>query len=152
MTYKTLLATLSTAAIALTLAACSAPAAETKTAQAESSATEYAADTAVSIASGTFDGRSDHITTGRATIQKTASGYQLTFAGDFTLDGAPDPVVALGNGETYSVSNKLGVLKNKTGAQTYALPANFKPGQYNEVYVWCEKFNVPLGVAKLSAS
>ena len=152
MTYKALLTTLSTAAIALTLAACSAPAADTKAEQAQSSATEYAADKVVSIASGTFDGRSDHITTGRATIQKTASGYQLTFAGDFTLDGAPDPVVALGNGETYSASNKLGALKKITGGQTYALPASFTPGQFSEVYVWCEQFNVPLGVAKLTKS
>lgn len=153
MTYKNLLTTLSAAAIALTLAACSAPAADTKAkaAQAQSSATEYA-DKAVSIASGTFDGRSDHITTGRATIQKTASGYQLSFAGDFTLDGAPDPIVALGNGETYSAANKLGVLKNKTGAQTYTLPANFTPGRFSEVYVWCEQFNVPLGVVKLSVN
>jgi len=150
MNYKTLLTGFSVTAIALTLAACSAPAAETTAAQDHSSATEYVAEQAVSVATGTFEGRSDHITTGRATIEKTATGYQLTFAGDFSLDGAPDPVVALGNGETYLVANKLGSLKNKTGAQTYTLPASFTPGQFSEVYVWCEKFSVPLGVAVLT--
>jgi len=98
------------------------------------------------------NGRSDHITTGQVSVVKTAAGYQLSFADNFSLDGAPDPVVALGNGETFSVSNKLGVLKHKTGAQTYSLPATFKPGEFSEVYVWCEKFSVPLGVAKLSGS
>lgn len=152
MNYKSLLTGIGATAIALTLAACSAPAVETVATQDHSSATEYVAENVTSIATGTFDGRSDHITTGRATIEKTATGYQLTFAGDFTLDGAPDPVVALGNGETYLVANKLGSLKNKTGGQTYTLPASFTPGQFSEVYVWCEKFDVPLGVAKLSAT
>lgn len=164
MNFKPLMTGLTSAAIAITLAACSAPASEsatqaatetaTQTAsnQSQSSATKNGATSTASIASGTFDGRSDHITTGRVTVEKTPSGYQLRFAGDFSLDGAPDPVVALGNGETYSVENKLGALKNITGAQTYALPASFKPGQFNEVYVWCEKFSVPLGVATLTRS
>lgn len=152
MTNKVMLTSFTAAALALTLAACSGPTTETVAEKAPSSATDYADKTPVSVATGTFDGRSDHITTGRATIEKTASGYQLTFAGDFTLDGAPDPVVALGNGETFLVANKLGSLKRKTGGQTYALPTSFTPGQFSEVYVWCEQFNVPLGVAKLSAS
>lgn len=152
MTYKTLLSGLTATAIALTLAACSAPATETTAEQDYSSATEYTATNATAVATGTFEGRSDHITTGRATIEKTATGYQLTFAGDFSLDGAPDPIVALGNGETYAAANKLGSLKNKTGAQTYQLPASFTPGQFSEVYVWCEKFSVPLGVATLTNS
>ncbi len=112
-----------------------------------SSAVSYSAKP---ITVGTFSGRSDHITTGEVSVKKTASGYQLVFADDFELDGAPDPVVALGNGETFSVSNKLGKLKHRTGGQTYNLPANFTPGEFSEVYVWCEKFSVPLGVAKLS--
>lgn len=152
MTYKTLLTGFGTTALALALAACSAPAAEQATQPVYSSATEYVADNAVTIASGTFDGRSDHITTGGVTIEKTGGGYQLRFAADFSLDGAPDPVVALGNGETFLVANKLGPLKNKTGAQTYQLPAGFTPGQFSEVYVWCEKFSVPLGVASLTAT
>ena len=152
MTYKTLLTGFGATAIALALAACSVPAAETTTAPTQSSATEYVAQNAVAIASGTFDGRSDHITTGGVTIEKAESGYQLTLAADFSLDGAPDPVVALGNGETFLVTNKISALKNKTGQQTYQLPASFTPGQFSEVYVWCEKFSVPLGVAKLSAT
>jgi hypothetical protein len=117
-----------------------------------SAAVEYIAADTTSISTGTFDGRSDHITTGQVTLEKTATGYQLSFAADFSLDGAPDPVVALGNGETFNVANKLGALKNKTGRQVYQLPAGFTPGQFSEVYVWCEKFSVPLGVAQLSAA
>lgn len=101
------------------------------------------------LASGQFSGRSDHITEGQVTLEKTAAGYQLVFAADFDLDGAPDPVVALGNSETFVAANKIGKLKNKSGRQVYQLPAGFTPEQFSEVYVWCEKFSLPLGVAKL---
>lgn len=113
---------------------------------------EYVASNTTVLSAGDFDGRSDHITTGKVKLEKTSTGYQLSFAANFSLDGAPDPVVALGNSETFKVANKLGKLKNKTGSQVYQLPAGFTPGQFSEVYVWCEKFSVPLGVAKLNAA
>jgi len=103
----------------------------------------------VTVSSGTFSGRSDHITLGQVSLEKTGHGYQLRFAADFSLDGAPDPIVAVGNNETYLASNKLGSLKSITGGQIYALPADFTPAQFSEVYVWCKKFSVPLGVATL---
>jgi len=149
---KTKFMTLSFALVALSAAACSAPASTTSTeapAIAQSSAQSSATD-AMTFSSGTFSGRSDHITTGRVTVEKTNTGYQLNFASDFSLDGAPDPVVALGNNGEYLKVNKLGVLKNKTGSQSYALPASFTPGQFSQVYVWCEKFDVPLGIADLA--
>ena len=101
------------------------------------------------VSAGTFSGRSDHITTGTATLVKSDGGYQITLSSDFELDGAPDPVVVVGNNETYDAANKLGALKNRTGAQTYSLPANITPAQFSQVYIWCEKFSVPLGVANL---
>jgi len=144
-----MIALLGTAAIALTLTACGN--AQTSGVQAETAVpVKAAAQDVMKLSKGTFSGRSDHITTGLVTVEKTANGYQLRFADDFSLDGAPDPIVALGNGETYLVSNKLGPLKNKTGAQVYTLPADFTPGQFTQVYVWCEKFSVPLGVADLT--
>lgn len=103
------------------------------------------------ISSGSFSGRSDHVTTGTATLVKTGKGYKVVLSGDFELDGAPDPIVAVGNGETYVAANKLGALKNRTGAQSYELPANITPAQFSQVYIWCEKFSVPLGVATLGA-
>lgn len=135
-------------AIALVTAAC-AQTNNTDTAAKTTTAATQAISAAV--ASGEFSGRSDHITTGTATLVKTDTGYQVVLSADFELDGAPDPVVALGNNETYDVANKLGVLKNRTGAQTYDLPANITPANFSQVYIWCEQFSVPLGVASLSA-
>ena len=139
---------LGTAAIALSLTACGNT--QTQESSVPNSKAPVVASSAQTVSKGNFSGRSDHITTGQVSLERTANGYQLRFASDFSLDGAPDPVVALGNGETYVAANKLDVLKNKTGAQVYQLPANFTPGQFSQVYVWCEKFSVPLGVADLS--
>lgn len=100
------------------------------------------------VSAGEFSGLSDHITTGGAAITGEPGAYKLVLASDFSLDGAPDPIVGFGNNGTYSPATKLGSLQNKTGGQTYDLPANFNPADVSEVYIWCEKFDVPLGVAK----
>ncbi|MEM7643399.1 MAG: DM13 domain-containing protein [Pseudomonadota bacterium] len=94
---------------------------------------------------GTFEGASNHITTGTAEI---ADG-QVNLLADFTFDGAPDPKVALGR-DGYDASTLMGALESDTGAQSYAIPAGINPDDYNEVWIWCEQFNVPLGVAKLN--
>lgn len=104
------------------------------------------------ILKGELSGRNDHVTTGRVGIVKTAEGYKLHLGPNFSLDGAPDPIVALGNNGTYDPANKLGVLKSKTGKQSYAIPANLNPADFSEAYIWCEKFNVSLGTAKLEAT
>lgn len=102
------------------------------------------------IASGRFEGRSDHITSGGVSIVKTATGYQLVLDADFELDGAPDPILGFGNNGEFVKSTKISSLNSKTGAQSYQLPEGFVPGQYTEAYVFCEKFSVPLGVATLN--
>lgn len=102
------------------------------------------------IASGTFSGRSDHITSGKASIVKTQSGYELVLAENFSLDGAPDPIVGFGNNDKFEIATKVSKLTSKTGTQTYQLPASFTPGEFNQVFIFCEKFNVPLGVANLN--
>ena len=93
---------------------------------------------------GKFKGASNHVTTGTAEI---ADG-KVNLLADFTFDGAPDPKIALGkNG--YDPKTLMGLLKSNKGASSYTIPAGINPDNYNEVWVWCEKFNVPLGVAKL---
>lgn len=130
---------------AIAIAACSAPSEPTQSASPAN--VENTADT---ITTGTFRGASDHITKGAASITGTPGNYKLVFAADFDLDGAPDPIVGFGNNGTFDPSTKVGSLTQKTGAQTYALPASFNPDNAGEVYVWCEQFDVPLGVATLN--
>ena len=102
-------------------------------------------------ASGTFVGASDHITTGAVDVIKNADGsHTIVLGDDFSLDGAPDPRVGLGKDGFYDGNTDSGVLGNLTGAQSFVVPAGVDVSAFNEVYIWCEKFSVPLGVAKLN--
>ena len=103
------------------------------------------------VASGTFTGASDHITTGAVEVIKNDDGSHTVFlAADFSLDGAPDPRVGFGKDGKYDKATGMGLLKSLNGAQSFTVPAGVDPADYNQVYIWCLKFNVPLGVAALN--
>lgn len=93
---------------------------------------------------GTFEGASNHVTTGTAEI----AGDQVNLLADFTFDGAPDPKVALGK-DGYDATTLMGPLTSNNGASSYTVPAGIDTSEYNEVWIWCERFDVPLGVARL---
>ena len=100
--------------------------------------------------SGTFTGASDHITTGGVSVIKTADGGAVVVLDrDFSLDGAPDPRVGFGKDGTYVDASDLGELTKKDGLQAYIVPASVNVDDFNEVYIWCREFSVPLGVAGL---
>jgi hypothetical protein len=100
---------------------------------------------------GTFQGASKHITTGGISIVKTADGGAVVILdSDFSLDGAPDPRVGFGKDGTYVDATDLGALTSNTGTQVYIVPASVNVDDFNEVYIWCRKFGVPLGFATLS--
>ncbi|EEE37375.1 twin-arginine translocation pathway signal sequence domain protein, putative [Rhodobacteraceae bacterium KLH11] len=98
---------------------------------------------------GTFEGRSNHITTGSVKLVKDGERYIVELGQDFSLDGGPDPRVAFGKDGKYAPDSKLGALLNLTGKQAYAVPPTMDVSAYNEVYIWCEVAGVPLGVATL---
>lgn len=98
---------------------------------------------------GEFKGKSNHVTKGRAELVVQGDKAEVILLNDFWFDGAPDPKVALGkNG--FDKKTLMGLLKSNTGKQSFQVPAGIDASQYNEVWIWCEKFNVPLGVAKLN--
>lgn len=101
-------------------------------------------------ASGQFTGASDHITTGGVSVVKTANGGAVVILdSDFSLDGTPDPRVGFGVNGVYKDVSDLGELTSKTGVQVYIVPPSVNVDDFNEVYIWCRKFSVPLGVAAL---
>ena len=100
------------------------------------------------VASGSFVGASNHVTTGGVTILSTDSGTLAILESDFSLDGAPDPKLGFGK-DGYDTSTTFSKLASNKGLQVYLIPASVDPSKYNEFYIWCEKFSVPLGVAKL---
>lgn len=103
------------------------------------------------IATGKFVGASDHITTGSVQIVKNDDGsHTVILSENFSLDGAPDPRVGFGKDGNFDVATDSGLLGSLNGEQSFTVPAGVDPAAYNEVYIWCLKFNVPLGVAALN--
>ena len=101
-------------------------------------------------ASGTFTGASNHITAGGVSVIKTANGDAVVILdSDFSLDGAPDPRVGFGVNGTYKDASDLGELISKDSIQVYIVPPSVNVDDFNEIYIWCRKFAVPLGVAAL---
>ncbi len=100
------------------------------------------------LARGAFRGKSGHAASGGVSIVKTETGVRVVLGRDFKFDGAPDPKLGFGkNG--YVKATQFSVLKSNSGEQTYEIPAGLDPADYNEVWVWCEQYSVPLGVANL---
>lgn len=98
---------------------------------------------------GLFAGESGHETSGSAAVTESDGRYFVSLGNDFAFDGAPDPKVALGT-DGYRADTLLGGLQSNDGAQSYPLPDGLDPGEFNEVWLWCEEFNVPLGRAGLN--
>ena len=100
------------------------------------------------LSSGEFRGQSGHAASGGVSVVKTAKGVVVVLEPDFKFDGAPDPKLGFGrNG--YVKSTQFSILKSNSGKQTYDIPSTIDPAGYTEVWVWCEKYSVPLGVATL---
>lgn len=95
--------------------------------------------------SGTFTGDSNHVTKGSVTVKNG----KIVLEDSFWFDGAPDPRVALGKGGKFLKGTDFAVLKKNAGNQTYAIPANLSDKDFDTVVIWCRKFSVPLGHAKL---
>jgi hypothetical protein len=107
-----------------------------------------AAQEAAIVKRGAFAGQSGHATAGSAAIVAQNGDFFVSLGRDFSFDGAPDPKVALGrNG--YRSETLLGPLAADRGAQSYPIPRGIDAAAHNEIWIWCEEFDVPLGVARL---
>ena len=100
-------------------------------------------------ARGSFVGKSKHITTGHGSIGRVGKKWVVILENDFVFDGAPDPHVALGK-DGYDKNASLALLSSNEGQQVYEIPASLNVANFNEIWIWCDKFSVPLGVAKLT--
>lgn len=105
----------------------------------------FAAPAFAGSKSGSFKGDSNHVTKGNVSV----SGNTITLEDSFWFDGAPDPRVGLGKGGKYIEGTDFAVLKKNAGGQTYKIPASLKGQDFDTVVIWCRKFSVPLGHAKL---
>ncbi len=100
--------------------------------------------------SGSFSGASGHQATGQVTVVETADGWEVRLEDDFTFDGAPDPWVGFGASGSFAQATDFYRLRSNTGSQVYQVPADVDPAAYDEVYIWCRRYSVPLGVAPIT--
>ena len=106
----------------------------------------YAADV---LKSGTFMGVSKHTSSGAVEIVKDGDTIKVVLKSDFKLQEAPAARLAWGK-DGYKAGTIFAKLDKFGGAQEYVIPAGTDLAQFNEFWLWCEKFNVGLAVAKLN--
>lgn len=97
---------------------------------------------------GVLQGAGGHKASGHLEIVRSGEMVKVVLKDDFTLQDAPAPRLAWGK-DGYKRGTIFATLAKFKGAQEYTVPAGTDLSQYNEFWIWCEKFDVPLASAKL---
>lgn len=97
---------------------------------------------------GVLQGAGSHKASGHVEIVRNGDATTVVFKDDFSLQDAPAPRLAWGK-HGYKSGTIFATLTKFKGAQEYVVPTGIDLSQYNELWIWCEKFDVPLAVAKI---
>ena len=92
----------------------------------------------------------DHTASGEASIIRQPDGSFVVRFSNFDIEGAPDPVVYLLQGENQENpgGTDLGGLRGNVGTTSdYEVPRGTEPGPGWTVLVWCRAFAVPIANA-----
>ncbi|MDJ0675452.1 MAG: DM13 domain-containing protein [Calothrix sp. MO_167.B42] len=123
----------------------------------KSTQTTVAAKPGSLLASGSFvTTEQDHPTKGIAKIVNINGKRYLEFNRGFTTASGPKVKVVLHRRNTVPVKLQarnyitLSALKSFNGAQRYAIPDNVNLNNYQSVAIWCQRFNVTFGYARLN--
>ncbi len=102
---------------------------------------------------GSFVSR-EHNTSGTASVLSNGTGQRFLRFENFETSNGPDLNVYLVNSSTSDVTDyiDLGDLKGNVGDQNYELPVTADLGTYDTVVVWCVRFSVAFGDAKLQTA
>lgn len=105
--------------------------------------------------SGTFV-KVDYPIKGTVNVVTEEGKSYLEFDQAFQTDEGPDVFVLLHRSdkpESYQEEDyvSLGKLKQFSGTQKYAIPADLNLAKFSSVVIWCRKFNVTFGYAPLSS-
>ncbi|MEL6696577.1 MAG: DM13 domain-containing protein [Bacteroidota bacterium] len=99
---------------------------------------------------GTFMGANGYNVQGTATLLRVADSATVSFGSDFRTQNGPGLFVYLSpNADNVSGGVNLGQIKTTTGEQSYALPPNANPEDFDHVIIYCQPFRVPFGTANL---
>ena len=74
-------------------------------------------------------------------------GHKITLD-DVSITEAPDGRVILTKEHDEPSGVRVGSLQGFTGTHSYEIPEDVNPADYDSVTIWCDKFSVPIGLAK----
>lgn len=105
-------------------------------------------------AQGKLTNVGDHKASGTVHLVNVEGKRQLHFTPDFSIEKGPDVYVTLTNGPkpVKGASLTIARLARFSGEQSFELPANIDLGKYSHVVLWCKKYSVSMGQAKLEAA
>lgn len=122
----------------------------------EAMPTAQGGSSAQPIASGQFYSIL-HPTAGTATIYRMGDGTRVLRFTNFTTSNGPDVhvyMVASDDAKDIATVQRagfvdLGVIKGNVGDQNYTLGGDLDLGKYRAVSIWCKRFSVNFGAARL---
>lgn len=103
----------------------------------------------------------EHATEGTVRVLRLADGSRVLRLEDLATSNGPDLRVWVTDAPVREGKagwhvfddgryESLGRLKGNRGSQNYALPGDLDLGDYTSVSIWCDRFDVSFGAAKLS--
>jgi len=101
------------------------------------------------IAKGTIMGVDGHGARGSVQIIKNGNVVAVRFSKDLLFDRVPDAWLAFGKNGKFLASTYVASIKRNSGAQTIKIPAQYANGKFDTLFIWCRRFNVGIGSAKL---
>ena len=139
------------ATAALALAGCANNSSSGGSNYASAPAASSKASKTLTTARGSFVGDGKFTVTGTTEVFRENGQWFIRLGPGFSESGAPDPKVALGNkGRGGYVPGTILGLIQANGESVYALKPGLDIGDYDQVWIWCERFNVPIGHANLT--
>lgn len=99
--------------------------------------------------SAEFVGLSGHAASGSVDVTPTDSGWEIRLGPDFRFDGAPDPRIGFGTNGRFAAGTDFEPLRANAGEQVYSVPDSIDLDAYDEIYIWCREYAVPLARAEL---
>ena len=98
---------------------------------------------------GRLNGVGSYRAQGDVQIVRVGNVTKMQLGQNFSFSGAPDPKLGFGN-NGFQRGTLFTKLARNSGTQEYVVPANVDLSKHNEVWIWCERFNVALAMAKLA--
>ncbi|MCD9194647.1 DM13 domain-containing protein [Streptomyces albireticuli] len=103
----------------------------------------------------------EHTTTGKVRVLELPDGTRTLRVENLDTSNGPDVKVLLSDAPVKEgragwhvfddgAHRSLGSLKGNKGDQNYALPAGLDLERYGSVSIWCDRFDVSFGAAKLT--